>query len=60
VVAGDHDIVRPEHAVEMFRLLPDAKLAVLPDTNHMNIVTRTGWLVPMVEDFLDAPPAVPD
>ena len=24
------DVIRPEHAVEMFRLLPHAQLAVLP------------------------------
>jgi pimeloyl-ACP methyl ester carboxylesterase len=30
VLIGDADCVRPEHAVEMFRLLPQAKLAILP------------------------------
>ena len=30
VVIGDADIVRPEHAVERFRLMPDARLMVLP------------------------------
>jgi pimeloyl-ACP methyl ester carboxylesterase len=30
VLNGDHDVVRPEHAVEMFRLIPRARLAVLP------------------------------
>jgi pimeloyl-ACP methyl ester carboxylesterase len=55
VVTGDHDIVRPEHAVLMFRLLPNAQLAVLPGTDHMTIVNRSDWLVPMIEAFLDAP-----
>ena len=30
VIIGDADGVRPEHAVEMFRLLPHSRLAVLP------------------------------
>ena len=30
LVIGDADSVRPEHAVEMFRLLPHAQLAVFP------------------------------
>jgi hypothetical protein len=30
VMIGDADSVRPEHAVEMFRLLPQGRLAVLP------------------------------
>jgi len=55
VMVGDHDIVRPEHAVLMFRLLPNAQLAVLPGTDHMTIVNRSDWLVPMIETFLDSP-----
>ena len=30
VVIGDRDIVRPEHAVELTRLIPDARLLILP------------------------------
>ena len=55
VLIGDHDIVRPEHAVLMFRLLPNAQLAVLPGTDHMTIVNRSDWLVSMIETFLDSP-----
>ena len=38
-------IVRPEHAVEMLRLLPYAQLAILPGTDHMTLVKHTDWLV---------------
>jgi pimeloyl-ACP methyl ester carboxylesterase len=55
VLIGDADIVRPEHAVEMFRLLPHAQLAVLPGTDHMTFVERADWQVSMIEAFLDAP-----
>ena len=55
VVAGDRDVPRPEHAVELFRLLPRASLAVLPATDHMSLTRRVAWLAPMVEAFLDAP-----
>lgn len=30
VLAADHDVVTPEHTVEMYRLLPNGKLAILP------------------------------
>jgi pimeloyl-ACP methyl ester carboxylesterase len=30
IVIGDRDIIRPEHAVEMYRLLPHAHLIILP------------------------------
>ena len=66
IMIGDSDIVRPEHAVEMFRLrgggvagdvvgLPDARLAVLPGTTHVSLIQRTDWLRSMIAEFLDAP-----
>ncbi len=38
----------------MVGLLPHARLAVLPLTDHEGVVMgRSGWLVPMAEAFLD-------
>jgi len=55
VMIGDADIVRAEHAVQMFRLLPHAQLAVLPGTDHFLPMQRSDWAVPMIEAFLNAP-----
>jgi pimeloyl-ACP methyl ester carboxylesterase len=33
VMLGDHDVVTPEHALKMSRLLPHARLAILPGTH---------------------------
>ncbi len=66
VIIGDSDIVRPEHAVQMFRLfgggvagdlagLPISQLAVLPGTHHVGIIERSEWLLAMIPPFLDAP-----
>ena len=56
VMVGDSDIVRTEHAVDLYRLIPDAKLAVLPDTDHVGIlVQHADWTEAMVTGFLDAP-----
>src|SRR5919106_269754 len=55
LIIGDADVVRPEHTVEMFRLLgggvpgdlvelPPAQLAVLPGTSHVGLLDRVGWL----------------
>jgi pimeloyl-ACP methyl ester carboxylesterase len=68
VVAGDSDVVTPEHVVETFRLfgggvpgdiagLPPARLAILPGTTHVSVVDRAEWLAPMIAEFLDAPAA---
>ncbi|HVN36220.1 MAG TPA: alpha/beta hydrolase [Casimicrobiaceae bacterium] len=34
LVIGDRDIVTPEHAVELFRLIPRARLCVVPNAGH--------------------------
>jgi len=54
IVCGDSDVMRPEHAVDEYRLIPNAQLAVLPGTDHMSLTSSTDWLVPMIERFLDA------
>jgi pimeloyl-ACP methyl ester carboxylesterase len=67
LMIGDSDIVRPEHVVEMFRLLgggvpgdltglPKSQLAILPGTTHVTIMwEHPDWLASMIEGFLDAP-----
>jgi pimeloyl-ACP methyl ester carboxylesterase len=63
LINGDSDIVRPEHAVEMFRLLgggvpggpagmPQAQLALLPGTSHEGMLDRVEWLSSMFTRFL--------
>ncbi|HYS09011.1 MAG TPA: alpha/beta hydrolase [Myxococcales bacterium] len=54
VIVGDGDVVRPEHAVEMFRLLPHGELAILPGATHGLIVEKADLLAAMVLPFLDA------
>jgi len=34
IIIGDGDIVTPEHAVEMFRTIPNAQLCVVPHAGH--------------------------
>ncbi len=65
LIIGDSDIIRPEHAVEMFRLLggvagdlaglPNSQLAILPGTTHVTLVHRADLLLAIIPPFLDAP-----
>lgn len=66
VVIGDRDIVRPAHAVELTRLIPGARLLVLPGGHGEYlgeaVVTQRETRYPeltvgLVEEFLDAPPS---
>jgi pimeloyl-ACP methyl ester carboxylesterase len=52
---GDRDGVRAEHAVEMFRLIPNAQLAVFPGGDHFMLWQRPEKLLPTIAEFLDAP-----
>lgn len=68
LVFGDADAVRPDHAVEFFKLLgggmkdagwdasgmPDSHLAILPGTTHYNI-TASSMLPSLATQFLDVP-----
>jgi pimeloyl-ACP methyl ester carboxylesterase len=62
VVIGDRDIVRPEHAVELTRLIPDARLLILPaghgDYLGEAVMTQKETRQPeaaaaLIEEFLD-------
>jgi pimeloyl-ACP methyl ester carboxylesterase len=55
VLLGDRDVVRPEHGVALYRLLPDAELAILPDTDHRAICHPPAWVPTLIATFLDAP-----
>lgn len=69
VVMGDYDIIGPEHAVEMFRMLgggapalaaqgfltapPRARLLVLPAASHVDVMAEAETVVTLVTPFLD-------
>lgn len=64
-INGDADGVRLDHISEMFSLKGGgtsgdlgtrsaSRLAILPGTTHVTLMTQTGIIVPMINDFLDA------
>ena len=67
-IHGDADGVRLDHIAEMYRLKggelhgdmhphPASRLAILPDTTHVTLMSRGQTIIPMINDFLDAKPA---
>jgi pimeloyl-ACP methyl ester carboxylesterase len=70
LILGDSDIIKPEHAVEMFRLfgggvpgdlagVPNSELAILPGATHVTEMKQTDLLKITVPAFLDRPIAKP-
>jgi pimeloyl-ACP methyl ester carboxylesterase len=60
IVASDSDVMTPEHAVEMFRLIPNCQLMILPGGHgeYMGEISfsgreeRAATFVPLIEEFL--------
>lgn len=64
-IHGDADGVRLDHIAEMFRLKGDeifgdlrprsaSRLAVLPNTTHVTLMSMGDTIIPMVNEFLNA------
>jgi pimeloyl-ACP methyl ester carboxylesterase len=63
IIAGDADIIQPEHTVALFKLfgggslgelsMPASQLAILPGTMHTALTQKTDLLMAMIPGFLD-------
>jgi pimeloyl-ACP methyl ester carboxylesterase len=50
IICGDNDVVRPEHAVEMYRQMQHAKLAILPG-GHGDFIGELATIKPGHDEF---------
>jgi pimeloyl-ACP methyl ester carboxylesterase len=57
VMVADDDEVRLEHAIEAYRSLPDAELAVVPGTSHGLLVEKPELCNLLITEFLTKEPA---
>ncbi|GAL85601.1 alpha/beta hydrolase [Sporocytophaga myxococcoides] len=62
LIIGDADVMTPEHAVEMYKLIPNSQLAIIPGghghyigeiTSMSNQESRQPFAIPLIEEFLD-------
>jgi hypothetical protein len=56
VMVADDDQVRLEHAVDLYRSLPDAELSVIPGTSHGLLVEKPGLCNMVITEFLTKEP----
>jgi pimeloyl-ACP methyl ester carboxylesterase len=54
VIAGDDDLVTLDHTVALYRALPAAELAVLPNASHLLLEEHPDRVLGMVRRFLTA------
>lgn len=55
VLAGDHDIVREEHTIEIYQHIPNSQLAIFPNATHMVPFDDPALFNVTVERFLRTP-----
>ena len=53
LIFGDRDFSLLPDVVEMFELLPNAQLAVLPGTTHVGVTRRPGEVLALITLFLE-------
>lgn len=52
VIAGDQDIIREEHSVEIFQNIPNAHLCIMPGETHFTPASNPLYFNTIVERFL--------
>lgn len=64
IIVGDKDVIIPEHALEMYRLLSGSELAIIPGIHgeYIEEVTtlksnshQSNFVIPLIETFLNKP-----
>lgn len=55
IAVGDHDFVRIEHSVEIFHIILNAELAVVPDAGHFVLYADQQKVMPAIVTFFEAP-----
>lgn len=55
ITLGDRDVVRLDHAVEMYRIIANARLAVFPGGDHFLVTTSPDTVLAPVATFFEAP-----
>jgi len=51
VIAGDHDVIKPDHTLKIFQNIPHAYLWILPNSGHYTLVTHTDEFNKVADDF---------
>jgi pimeloyl-ACP methyl ester carboxylesterase len=60
VMAGDRDMIRPEHTLAIFRNIPQAQLAIVPGATHAFSQEDPDRFNAMVQRFFEQPFEQPD
>jgi pimeloyl-ACP methyl ester carboxylesterase len=55
VMAGDHDLIKHEHSLALFRALPNSQLCIVPGSTHGVVIDRPDYANKVIADFFSLP-----
>jgi pimeloyl-ACP methyl ester carboxylesterase len=60
VMAGDRDMIRPEHTLKIFQNIPNSQLFIVPGATHGACWEKPELFLQTLHDFFDKPFSMPD
>ncbi len=55
VMVGDHDLIKHEHSLLLFRSLPNSQLCIVPGSTHGVVIDHPDYANKIITDFLSLP-----
>lgn len=55
IIAGDHDMIKGEHTLKIYESIPNAQLAILPNSSHSALIENSKLFNEIVMNFLMTP-----
>jgi pimeloyl-ACP methyl ester carboxylesterase len=52
IIAGDHDVIKSEHTLKIYESIPNAQLAILPNSSHSALIENSKLFNEIVLHFL--------
>jgi len=60
VVAGDRDVIRPEHTLKIFQNIPNSQMCIIPGATHGAAWEKKELFLMIVDEFFNKPFKMPD
>ncbi len=60
IVAGDRDVIRPEHTFKLFQHISNSQLCIIPGATHGAAWEKKDFFLKILADFYDQPFTMPD
>ena len=60
IMAGDRDVIRPEHTLKLFQSIPNSQMAIIPGATHGAAWGRKELFLQIAFDFFEKPFEMPN